>query len=208
MLTGGRSRRMGTTKAVLEVHGRPMARRVGDALRAVGCDPVVAIGGDPGELAPLGMPVVTDLSPGEGPVGGLITALDAASARLRRDGAGADDHLVVVVSCDLPDLDADVLGPLVHAAVAGGRARVVVARAHRLEPLCAVWPVSSLAAVRHLFDGGERAMHRVIESLRPVIVDVAPDALVNVNTPEQLATVRVVDEPAPSSDRERGADGE
>ncbi|MEM1333777.1 MAG: NTP transferase domain-containing protein, partial [Actinomycetota bacterium] len=45
VLAGGRSRRLGTDKAAVEIDGRAMADRVLDALRAVGTRPVV-IGGD------------------------------------------------------------------------------------------------------------------------------------------------------------------
>ncbi|WP_434127450.1 molybdenum cofactor guanylyltransferase, partial [Enterococcus faecium] len=54
VLTGGDSRRMGTDKALIEVDGGPLARRVANALRAAGADPVIAVGGDLEALGDLG----------------------------------------------------------------------------------------------------------------------------------------------------------
>ncbi|MBK9970940.1 MAG: NTP transferase domain-containing protein [Acidimicrobiaceae bacterium] len=70
---------MGRDKALVPVHGAPMVMHVVSALRSAGCDPVQAIGGDAPALAALGLDVVGDGHPGEGPLGGVITAL-AASA--------------------------------------------------------------------------------------------------------------------------------
>ena len=75
VLCGGASRRMGVDKAAVEVDGTPMARRVGDVLAAAGCSPVIAIGGDPTALGHLGLDVVDDGFPGQGPLGGILTAL-------------------------------------------------------------------------------------------------------------------------------------
>src|SRR5205085_1408893 len=72
------------------------AERVADALRAAGADPVVAIGGDEPALRALGLTVVADAHPGEGPLGGIITALEALGERA---------ELVAVLACDLVDPD-------------------------------------------------------------------------------------------------------
>ena len=95
VLCGGSSRRMGTDKAFVEVDGVAMAERVAaGARRGGGCDPVVFVGGDTALLARFGRERLPDRYPGEGPVGGVLTALRAVG----------DD--VVVAACDLPLLDA------------------------------------------------------------------------------------------------------
>jgi len=107
VLTGGTSRRMGRDKATLEIDGVAMARRVADALIAAGCAPVVAVGGDATRLGAIGIPVVDDDWPGEGPLGGIITAL-----------RHSERAAVVVAACDLPWLDAPTIERLVATAVA------------------------------------------------------------------------------------------
>ena len=157
VLTGGASRRMGRDKALLRVGSRPplaeVARR---ALEEAGAAEVLAVGGDAGALSALGLRPVPDEHPGEGPLGGLLTALDAATT---------DE--VVVLTCDLPDVD----GPAVAALLAGLRAdpAVDVALPHvdgRDLPLTAAWRATRARRVlRAAFDAGERAPRRVLDRL-------------------------------------------
>ncbi len=169
VLCGGRSTRMGRDKATMPVGGEAMAARVAAVLRDAGCDPVVAIGGDANALIALGLDVVGDLHPGEGPLGGIITALDAFA------GACA----VVVVGCDMPWLSIATV-----AAVLAGLGEHEVAAAHgdRREPLCAAWRPSALSRLRLRFDEGVRAVHRVLDDCDSVTVEVDPASVRNVNS--------------------------
>lgn len=180
ILTGGSSRRMGTTKALIEIDGVPMAARVAAALRAAGCSSVLALGGDPDELEPLGLPVLPDRYPGSGPLGGVLGVLDLFEPHeTRPDG-------VFIVACDLPALTGHDLQPMVAAAVDHPGVDVVAARTASIEPTCAIWRLSAIGRIRRCFDGGERALHAVIAQLESHEVDVDPDALRNINTPEEL----------------------
>lgn len=169
---------MGRTKALVEVDGVPMARRAAEVLAAAGCVSVVAIGGDPVELEPLGLPVLAERHPGSGPLGGVIRALEW-SADANVDG-------VVIVACDLPFLGVREVTRLVDALRRHPDVDVVVARTARIEPACAVWRPDAAAALHEMFDAGERALHRAIERVTSIEVDVDPHALGNINTPEDL----------------------
>ena len=100
---------MGRDKALLEIDGRPMAQRVADALWGAGAAEVFCVGGDPA-LRSHGVRLVPDDRPGEGPLGGLVTALREAA-----------HDLVVVLACDLIDPSIAAVERLVDAAE-GGRA--------------------------------------------------------------------------------------
>jgi molybdopterin-guanine dinucleotide biosynthesis protein A len=196
VLAGGRSRRMGRTKALVDVDGRPMARRVADALSAGGCDPVVIVGGDPAELGVLGLPVVDDLHPGEGPLGGVLTALALLTDRddtfadeagvAGGDAGGAGGDAVLVAACDLPWLSSVTVAELLAASARRPDAQVVMAHGDRREPALAIWRTSAHDPLRLAFDEGERALYRAVRSVSAVDVDVAPAALRNVNTPGDL----------------------
>ncbi len=174
VLTGGGSRRMGAIKALVEVDGRPMARRVADALLAAGCSGVTLIGGDPVELAVLGLAVVPDRHPGSGPLDGVITAIEASVGD------------VVIAACDLAYLTGTAVGALVDAADADPAADVIVARTARVEPACALWRQTALRTAQAAFGDGERAVHRVLDQLRTIEVRVADDELRNINAPGDL----------------------
>ena len=175
---GGASRRMGRDKALVEVDGVPMAERVAAVLGAAGCHPVVAVGGDAAVHARLGLPAVPDRWPGEGPLGALVTVLGAFDP---------DVDAVVVVACDLPWLDGATVDALIARFIAAaGSADAVVAHSDRLEPLCAVWACQAHRPLERLVLEGERAVHRALESLRVVTVQVDPSAVANVNSPADL----------------------
>jgi molybdenum cofactor guanylyltransferase len=167
---------MGRDKALVVVDGVAMGARMVGTLRLAGCDPVVFVGGEPGLLDPLGADVVADIAPGEGPLGGVVTALDHF--------AHTADH-VVVVSCDMPFLTPADLAPLVaRAAVAG--VDVVVGRSSRQQPLCAVWSTGAADQVRAAFERGTRSIHGALDELRTEDVRVSMQAVRNINTLDDL----------------------
>jgi molybdopterin-guanine dinucleotide biosynthesis protein A len=174
---------MGRDKALVEVEGRAMAARVAAALTAAGCHPVVAVGGDSAHLAAIGLTVVADRWPGEGPLGAIITALLHTGAP------------TVVAACDLPWLDVSTIASLLPPQGKHGEPDeqddldehdCVVAATTRDEPLCACWMPSALDHLRQCFDGGERAVHRALTGLRVRRVEVPHAALTNVNAPGDL----------------------
>jgi molybdopterin-guanine dinucleotide biosynthesis protein A len=173
VLTGGRSRRMGTDKALVAVDGRPMAVRVAAALRTAGAADVHAIGGDQEALRALGLEAHDDPDQGEGPLAGLLRGFDVVA-----------HDVAVVLATDLAWIDAATVTALVRAAAGHD---VAVARADRVEPLCAAWRVSRCRReVRAAYDGGERAVHRALALLDAVEVAVAPAAVANANTAADL----------------------
>jgi molybdopterin-guanine dinucleotide biosynthesis protein A len=173
VLCGGASSRMGVDKATLPVDGVAMARRVADALAAAGCSPVSAIGGDPDELSRLGLEHIVDQYPGDGPLGGVLTALALQAP-------------AAVMACDLPGLRAETVTSLLDAL---GEHDAAIAFSDRAEPLCAVWSDRAAPVLRARFQAGERAMHRAIDGLDIAWVTVAATDLHNVNAPGDLGNL-------------------
>jgi molybdenum cofactor guanylyltransferase len=174
VLCGGASKRMGVDKATVSVDGVAMARRMADALGAAGCSAVVAVGGDGDALRSLGLDYVDDRYPGEGPLGGVLTAL------------GLGSPAVVVVACDLPNVQPATIEALVAAL---GDHDVAMARSGRAEPLCAAWSERAAPLLKSRFESGERAMHRAIESLDVAWVTVPLAEVRNINTPSDLGNL-------------------
>lgn len=157
-----------------------MADRVLDALADVRADPLLLVGGDPDDLHELRAPVVEDRYPGDGPVGGVFTALEHLAATTSVDAA-------LILSCDLADISSEALWSIVESSAGDGHSRVWVAATDRLEPMCALWSLDALDVVRTQFAAGERAVHRVITELPHTTVTVDGAALRNVNRPEDLS---------------------
>jgi molybdopterin-guanine dinucleotide biosynthesis protein A len=87
---GGESKRMGTDKALVSFRGRTLIEQVIARLGHLG-DEVLLITNKPEMYQFLGLPLVQDVIPGRGALGGLYTALHAAR-----------EPLVAVVACDMP----------------------------------------------------------------------------------------------------------
>ena len=94
---GGQSRRMGQDKALLPFLGRPLVSRVIDRLASL-ADEVLVTTNQPEAYAFLGLPLLPDLKPGRGALGGLYTAV-----------ASAGSPLVAVVACDMPFVSPEVI---------------------------------------------------------------------------------------------------
>lgn len=168
---------MGRDKALVEVEGVAMADRVIAAARRAGVDTVVVYGGDTDTLEALTAPVVADTYPGEGPVGGVLGAL--------QHFGGVATH-VLVVACDLAHIDAATIRSLIDEAAGDAHSCVWVAATDRLEPMCALWAVSAVAEIEAVFIRGQRTAHRLIGELPHVAVTVSGDALRNINTPDDI----------------------
>jgi len=151
---------MGVDKASLVVDGEPLARRA-SAVLAAACTSVLVASGDGRRLDWLGLPQVTDLEPGAGPLAGLVAGLEAART-----------PLVAVLAVDMPDANPEVLRLLAGRV---GECDAAVPRTERgLEPLHAVYATAAARGLRAAFEAGERSVQRAIERLEVVVVE--PDA--------------------------------
>lgn len=87
---GGESRRMGQDKALVSFLDKPLISRVIERVRPV-ADELLITTNRPESYRFLGIPLISDLIPGRGALGGLYTALSAAGT-----------PLVAIVACDMP----------------------------------------------------------------------------------------------------------
>jgi molybdopterin-guanine dinucleotide biosynthesis protein A len=163
---------MGRDKATLLVDGVPMALRVAWALVDGGCNDVLAIGGDTAALGAMGLEVVADDYPGEGPLGAILTAL-----------AHLPDEVdaVCITSCDLPWLTGETVAALIGALVDHDLAVARAAGSAWAEPLCAAWHRNLFGPLQSVFVAGERAVHRAMVNLDSTEVTVRPHSVTNVN---------------------------
>jgi molybdopterin-guanine dinucleotide biosynthesis protein A len=164
VLAGGASRRFGSDKALAELGGKPMLARMLEAAgEGVVQGPFVV--GETTKYGRFGAPCIEDRWPGEGPLGGIVTALLHARETARR----GDWNLVL--SCDMPFLTAKWLNFLVQRA-AESTAQAVLAHSEQgPEPLCACWRTDAVESLREGFERGVRKVTDGIALLRAEVLD-------------------------------------
>ena len=174
VLAGGASSRMGSDKAFIEIGGVPMVVRAAEALRAAGAAPVLVVGGDGVRLNALGLDALGDLFPGEGPLGGVITALGAL------DSHGDALDAVVTMPCDVISPDAAAVRRVLAGLAAAADSADGSATADLIVPIGAgvpqwahaAWRRRCLGPLTEAFERGVRALHAVARRLHAVEVEV------------------------------------
>jgi molybdopterin-guanine dinucleotide biosynthesis protein A len=157
-----------------------------EILQRVAAD-VLVVGAEDDRFADLPVRAVPDLVPGAGVLGGIWSALEAATA-----------PVVLVVGCDHPFLSAELLMTLVERALENGCDGAWVHSAKGVEPLVAAYRRSARHAIGRLFNEGERAAHRIGAALAMAQLEEAdlekfgvPDELTtNINTPDDYRRVQ------------------
>ena len=149
ILAGGQSRRMGRDKALLPLGGQTLIERVIAAASPLGYPRLIV--GDPSFYSHLGLPVHSDRRTGLGPLGGLYTALSATATP------------VLLLACDLPFLTPDFLRHLVNRR--GPHQAVVPHTDTGLQPLCALYEPSCLAAVEAAIQADQLGMRDLLNNL-------------------------------------------
>lgn len=149
VLAGGRSRRMGRDKALLEWDGEPLVERVARLL-AECCVEVLVASGDGDRL---GRPdEIGDALPDSGPLGGVVAGLERAA-----------HSLVAVVAVDMPHASPEVLRVLARAL--RDAPAVVPVVDGRTQPLHAIYRKEAAPRLRKLLESGERSVVRAVELL-------------------------------------------
>jgi len=165
---------MGTDKAFVEIDGVPMVVRAVEALQSAGAAPVLVVGGDGARLNALGLDAVEDRYPGEGPLGGVITALGGLDPR-------GGIEAVVTLPCDVISPDAAVVRRVLDGlAAAAGDSAGGSAAADLVVPVGAGVPQWSHAAWRRrclrplteAFARGVRSLREAARQLSVVEVEV------------------------------------
>jgi molybdenum cofactor guanylyltransferase len=166
VLAGGASRRFGRDKALVEFDGTTLIARLCRVLQDAAHAPVRIIG-DPQRYAHIGVECITDRWPGEGPLGGIITALGETNGAMRFDS------WELIIGCDMPFLTAEWLRHLVTRAFASKAEVVVPESSYGLEPLCACWRTSAAPALTRAFERGVRRVTEAMKQLSMEVLDAA-----------------------------------
>jgi molybdenum cofactor guanylyltransferase len=187
IMAGGGSTRFGQDKARAILAGQPMLTRMCNLLTAVTTSTYIVAPPNRYEFA--SVPVIEDRWPGEGPLGGIITALLHASER------EPNTTWNLILSCDMPFLTPEFLTYLRNFAQASHARAIVPESAQGREPLCACWHTSSAAQLQSAFESGMRRVNDALKLLDAEVLDEshwkrfdsAGRLFWNMNTPEDYA---------------------
>lgn len=151
LLAGGKSRRMGHDKCLLDVNEVPLWQRQCALLQNLSDDVMVAAQVRP-DWVPDDLRWISDAVEECGPLGGLGAALK-----------NARHPLVIVLAVDLPEMTLDYLRALV--ARSDSDCGVVPVIDGLFQPLAAVYPITALAAASSQLHEPDKSLQRLVRGL-------------------------------------------
>jgi len=185
ILTGGQSRRMGTDKSRLLLDGESFVDRIARALAAPKLS-VRVVGNNTTATPRIGLPIVPDVFPEWGALGGVHAALAACSA-----------DWALIVACDFPFVTSELFTRL--ASITTDFDAVAPIQSDGIpQPLCALYRVAPcVIRAEQIIKTGERKPVALLQSVhtRWVSFDELRDLagadrfFDNINTPADYARV-------------------
>jgi len=183
---GGSTRMGGQPKALMELGGRRIIERVLAALRPV-VDEVLIVTNTPELYAFLELPMVADVYPDHGSLGGIYSGLKAASGQA-----------AFTVACDMPFLSPEIIELVIRRS---GEGDVVIPRVGgQLETMHAVYGKTCLPHIEERLIAGRLKITGFFQSVR--VVEIAEEEIgrfgdprlvfMNVNTPDELRRARAL----------------
>ena len=170
---------MGQDKALLPFDGAPLAHHIATVVETA-CGSAVIVG-DPSKHAAIGRPVITDLHPSIGPLGGIEAAL-----------AASNTPWVLVTACDMPAITPAFLRQLTDEAGTleslGQQPDAIlpIAPGNPVNPLCALYHQRILPHIRQAIATGDYKITRALNGTNLALLPVDDGApLRNANTPAE-----------------------
>ncbi|NWA00061.1 molybdenum cofactor guanylyltransferase MobA [Pseudomonas gingeri] len=179
LLAGGRGQRMGgQDKGLLEWRGQPLIAHLHASVRSLTDDLIISCNRNPQRYGIYADRLVTDDSDDfPGPLAGIRAGLAVAR----------HSHLLVL-PCDVPQVDRDLLQAMIGAAGRHPRQPLMVRQGEHWEPLLCVIPVALAGAFDSAWASGERSPRKVLLPLHALPLQCPADdpRLANLNTPQLL----------------------
>lgn len=180
ILAGGKSRRMGRDKALLVFEDETLLSRSASLIRPL-CG-LVSVSGKNMDYISYNLPIIPDIYPDCGPIGGIHSCLAHSST---------DWNLMVAV--DLPFLNAELFTCLIENSADFDC--VIPKSSSGIEPLVGLYNRRILPALEMQLELGDFKMMNLLQTLNVNIVDCSgliekfPRLFTNVNNPEDFGTI-------------------
>ena len=105
IIAGGKSSRMGTDKAFVNILGKSVIEHIIERLKDIGQEETILITNHAADYAHLSLPMYSDVYPEKGSLGGIYTAIYHSSS-----------PYTFVVACDMPFVSPDLMRYMVALA--------------------------------------------------------------------------------------------
>ena len=170
ILAGGKSSRIGTDKGMLSINGQTMLEHICKQLHGT-FSQILISAGDAEEYGFAGFEVVRDEVPGQGPLMGIASALEASA-----------NEINFIVACDIPYIEMGCVRKMLTEAK-GADIVVPTTDDRKYEPLFAVYRKSALDAIKRTLRKGGRKISDVFDMCEVKYTDLGKaDWLININT--------------------------
>jgi len=172
IVAGGSSRRMGTDKSLLLVKGRSMIERIFEQLDGY-FEQILISANNKKKFAFLGLEIVPDKIPNQGPLMGIASALEASA-----------NEVNFVVACDIGHIEMGFVRKLLREIVRS-KADIVVPTSGngKYEPLFAVYRKNALEAINKVLSSGGRRISDVFALCKVKFIELGDRGqLINLNT--------------------------
>lgn len=183
IMAGGKSSRMGQDKAFVEILGKPIIEQIIDRVSQLGQTFIIT--NRPNEYASLDLSMFSDVLPNKGSLGGIYTALHHSPT-----------HHTLVLACDMPFVNTEFLHFMLD--LRADNDVVVPCIEGYPQGLHAIYSKNCLAPIRQKLDQDQLKVISFYDEVRVRYLhepeyhafDPQGYALLNINTPEELAEAR------------------
>ena len=181
LIAGGKSRRMGQDKCLMEIHGMPLwQRQLGVLAELRPAEILISCRKEQTYFETSSARIVPDVWSDAGPLGGVAGVLRAVS-----------QEMVLVLAVDMPKVSAPFLERLFEQVTPGCGAIFHTARGY--EPLAAFYPKSLGPLASNCVSGGQLRLQDFVQSAVEAgalsVVEITNEEAIplqNLNTPDDL----------------------
>lgn len=184
VLAGGKSRRMGHDKGMIEWHGRPQRYHIADLLAQVCSEVYISCRADQIAEIPADYKTLIDKQSNGGPFEAIIGALESSPGTAW-----------LVVACDLPLVDLASLEYLVKHRNTAKLATAYIGSQDLPEPLIAIWEPASLEKLLSYRQEDISCPRKSLIKMGSQVELIAPpkkEIVLNANTPDEAKIVQEI----------------
>jgi molybdopterin-guanine dinucleotide biosynthesis protein A len=176
ILAGGKSSRMGTDKALIDVKGKKLIEYSIAVMKTI-CHHILISANDP-VYEEFGFPVIADNFKEIGPIAGLEACLRYSKTKIN-----------LVAPCDSPFLKSNLFSEILKN-VEGYEATVPILKDGKVEPLAGYYSKEALPTIIQQIEKGDYKLQNLLKAINTKYIAITDaNCLANINTPQDLGNI-------------------